>query len=92
MNAVIFCHAHLYPSGYLSFIKSEIPEYCGEATQTILQILSDVRRADLEFDVADIKSNAFGTGTKIKVDNVVVGPCHDDHLIPGAYGFLDPHL
>jgi len=87
-NAVFLSHAHLDHSGYLSFIKREIPVYCGETTRTILRTLSDVRRADLEFDVADIKFNAFRTGAKIKVDNVVVEPCHVDHSIPGAYGFL----
>jgi ribonuclease J len=87
-NAVFLSHAHLDHSGYLSFIKREIPVYCGETTQTILRTLSDIRRADLEFDVKDIKFNAFRTGAKICVDNVVVEPFHVDHSIPGAYGFL----
>jgi ribonuclease J len=72
----------------LSFIKREIPVYCGETTETILRTLSDTRRVDLEFNVADIKFNAFRTGAKIQVDDVVVEPCHVDHSIPGAYGFL----
>jgi ribonuclease J len=87
-NAVFLSHGHLDHSGYLSFVKREIPVYCGETTQTILRALSDTRHMDLEFDVADIKFNAFRTGTKIQVDNIVVEPCHVDHSIPGAYGFL----
>ena len=87
-DAFFLSHAHLDHSGYLSFIKREIPVYCGETTQTILRTLSDVRRADLEFNVADLKFNSFRTGAKIQVDNVVVEPCHVDHSIPGAYGFL----
>ena len=66
-NAVFLSHGHLDHSAYLSFIKREIPVYCGETTQTILQTLSDIRRADLEFNVADIKFNAFRTGEKIKL-------------------------
>lgn len=88
VDAVFLSHGHLDHSGYLSFIKREIPVYCGETTQTILRTLSDVRRADLEFNVADINFNVFRTGAKVKVDNVVVEPCHVDHSIPGAYGFL----
>ena len=87
-NAVFLSHAHLDHSGYLSFIKREIPVYCGETTQTILRTLSDIRRTDLEFDVRDIMFNVFRTGAKIQVDNVVVEPFHVDHSIPGAYGFL----
>lgn len=87
-NAVFLSHAHLDHSGYLSFIKREIPVYCGETAQTILHAMSEIRRADLEFDVRDIEFNVFRTGAKIQVDDVVVEPFHVDHSIPGAYGFL----
>jgi ribonuclease J len=32
-NAVFLSHGHLDHSAYLSFIKREIPVYCGETTQ-----------------------------------------------------------
>ena len=88
INAVFLSHGHLDHSAYLSFIKREIPVYCGETTQTILRTLSEIRRADLEFNVGDINFNVFRTGDKIKVDDLVVEPIHVDHSIPGAYGFL----
>jgi len=72
----------------LSFIKREIPVYCGETTQTILHALSSIRHTDLEFNVADINFNSFRTGNKIKIDNLTVEPIHVDHSVPGAYGFL----
>ena len=87
-NAVFLSHGHLDHSAYLSFIKREIPVYCGETTQTILRTLSDIRRADLEFNVGDINFNVFRTGSKIQIDNLEVEPIHVDHSIPGAYGFL----
>ena len=87
-NAVFLSHGHLDHSAYLSFIKREIPVYCGETTKTILQTLSEVRRADLEFNVSDLKFNAFRTGDKVKIDNLTIEPVHVDHSIPGAYGFL----
>ena len=88
VDAFFLSHGHLDHSGYLSFIKREIPVYCGETTQTVLRTLSETRRAGLEFNVADIKLNVFRTGKKVKVDNMVIEPCHVDHSIPGAYGFL----
>jgi ribonuclease J len=88
VNAVFLSHGHLDHSAYLSFIKREITVYCGETTRTILQALSDVRRANLEFSVSDIEFKAFRTGRKIKVDNLEIEPFHVDHSVPGAYGFV----
>lgn len=53
-----------------------------------MQTLSGIRRADLEFNVADINFNTFRTGKTIKVDDLEVEPFHVDHFVPGAYGFL----
>src|SRR3990170_3447843 len=88
VDAVFISHGHLDHSAYLSFIKREIPVYCGETTQIILQALSEIRRADLEFSVADIEFKTFRTGKKIVVDNLEVEPFHVDHSVPGAYGFV----
>ena len=88
VNAVFLSHGHLDHSAYLSFIKREIPVYCGETTQIILQALSEIRRADLEFSVADIDFRSFRTGKKITVDNLEIEPFHVDHSVPGAYGFV----
>ncbi|MBT0159498.1 MBL fold metallo-hydrolase [Candidatus Bathyarchaeota archaeon A05DMB-2] len=88
VDAVFISHGHMDHSAYLSFIKREIPVYCGETTRTILQTLSDVRRADLEFSVGDIEFKAFRTGNKIVIDNLEVEPFHVDHSVPGAYGFV----
>jgi ribonuclease J len=88
VDAVFISHGHLDHSAYLSFIKREIPVYCGETTQTILKALSEIRRADLEFSVADMEFKTFRTGNKITVDSLEVEPLHVDHSVPGAYGFV----
>jgi len=88
VDAVFLSHGHLDHSAYLSFIKREIPVYCGETTRIILQALSDVRRAELEFRVSDIDFKAFRTGKKIAVDDLEIEPFHVDHSVPGAYGFV----
>ncbi len=87
-DAVFISHGHLDHTAYLSFIKREIPVYCGETTQTIMQTLSEVRRADLEFNVADIDFKTFRTGKKITVGSLEIEPIHVDHSVPGAYGFV----
>jgi ribonuclease J len=88
VDAVFLSHGHLDHSAYLSFIKREIPVYCGETTQMILQALGEIRRADLEFSVADIDFRSFRTGRKITIDNLEIEPFHVDHSVPGAYGFV----
>ncbi|MCW4009460.1 MAG: MBL fold metallo-hydrolase [Candidatus Bathyarchaeota archaeon] len=87
-DAVFISHGHLDHTAYLSFIKREIPVYCGETTRTILQTLGEVRRQDLEFSVKDISFQAFRTGDKIRVGTIEVEPVHVDHSVPGAYGFV----
>jgi ribonuclease J len=72
----------------LSFINREIPVYCGETTKIILQAQSEMRRADLEFDVEDITFHAFRTGDKKRIGTVEIEPVHVDHSVPGAYGFV----
>ena len=32
--------------------------------------------------------NTFRTGDKIKIDDFEIEPCHVDHSVPGAYGFI----
>jgi len=88
INAVFLSHAHLDHSAYLSFIKREIPIHCGEATKTILESLSKMRRADLEFNIKGLSFQSFRTGRKVKIDDLEIEPVHVDHSVPGAYGFL----
>jgi ribonuclease J len=87
--AIFISHGHMDHSAYLSFVKREIPVYCGETTKIILQALGEVRKADLEFNVEGIKFRSFRTGEKpIKIDGLTVEPVHVDHSVPGAYGFI----
>lgn len=88
VKAVFLSHAHMDHSAYLSFIKREIPVYCGETTKIILQALSEMRRTELEFNVEGIEFKTFRTGKKVAIDDVEIEPIHVDHSVPGAYGFI----
>jgi ribonuclease J len=88
VDAVLISHGHMDHSAYLSFIKREIPVYCGETTKIILQALGEMRRADLEFNVEGINFKHFRTGDKIAIDDLEIEPVHVDHSVPGAYGFI----
>jgi len=88
IDAVFISHAHMDHSAYLSFTKREIPVYCGETTMIILQALSEMRRADLEFNVEGIDFKPFRTGKNITLDHLEIVPVHMDHSVAGAYGFV----
>jgi len=88
VDAVFVSHGHMDHSAYLSFIKRQIPVYCGETTRIILQALSEIRRADLEFNVEGIDLRSFRTRDKIVIGNLEICPIHVDHSVPGAYGFI----
>jgi ribonuclease J len=88
VDAVFISHAHMDHSAYVSFINREIPVHCGETARIILQALSEMRRADFEFNVEDIDFRTFRTGDKIAIGHVSVEPVHVDHSVPGAYGFI----
>ncbi|MBX5328848.1 MAG: MBL fold metallo-hydrolase [Candidatus Bathyarchaeota archaeon] len=88
VKAVFLSHGHMDHSAYLSFIKREIPVYCGETTKIILQASSEMRRTELEFNVEGIEFKTFRTGKKVVIDDVEIEPIHVDHSVPGAYGFI----
>jgi ribonuclease J len=88
IDAVFISHAHMDHSAYISFINREIPIYCGETTKIILQALSEIRRADFEFNVENIAFKPFRTGDSITIDHLKIEPIHVDHSVPGAYGFI----
>ena len=88
IDAVFLSHAHLDHSAYVSFVKRDIPIYCGETAKIILQAMSMTRRASLEFDLADLDFRTFRHKDKINIGSLEVELLHVDHSIPGAYGMV----
>ena len=87
-DAVFLTHSHLDHAAYVSFLKREIPVYCGETAATILNAYSEVRLPSLEFDLEGLTFRTFRTGDRIKLGSLMVEPVHVDHSIPGSYGFI----
>jgi ribonuclease J len=88
VDSVFISHGHMDHSAYLSFIKREIPVYCGETTRIILQAFGEIRKTDLEFNVEGIDFKDFRTGKTVNVGGLQIEPIHVDHSVPGAYGFI----
>jgi len=87
IDAVFLSHGHMDHAAYVSFLRSDIPVYCGETTATILKALG-ATKTGLEYDVSDIQFKTFRTGDRIGIGDLMVEPVHVDHSIPGAYGFI----
>jgi ribonuclease J len=88
IDAVILSHAHGDHWGYISFLKRTIPIYCGETCAQILEGVSATRARRFESDIRGIQFQTFRTGKTITIGSIDVTPCHVDHSIPGAYGFV----
>ncbi len=88
VSAVFLSHAHLDHAAYISFLKREIPVYCGETAKLILEALNEIRGRSLEHDFSGLRFETFRTGFKVRVGCFEVEPVHVDHSIPGAYGFI----
>ncbi|MEM2546637.1 MAG: MBL fold metallo-hydrolase, partial [Candidatus Bathyarchaeia archaeon] len=88
VDAIFISHGHMDHSAYLSFIKREIPVYCGETTKIILQTFGEMRKTDLEFNVEGIAFKSFRTGDIVRIGDLEIEPVHVDHSVPGAYGFI----
>jgi len=88
INAVFLSHAHGDHWGYISFLKREIPIYCGETCARILESVAATRVRHFESDIRGIHFETFRTGKTVRVGTIEVTPSHVDHSIPGAYGFV----
>jgi ribonuclease J len=88
LDAVFLSHAHNDHWGYISFLKREIPIHCGKTCAQILEAISGTRVRHFESDIRGLQFTPFRTGDTVKVGNIEVTPCHVDHSIPGAYGFV----
>jgi ribonuclease J len=88
IDAVFLSHAHGDHWGYISFLKREIPLHCGETCARIREAVSATKVRHFESDIRGLQFQTFRTGNTITVGSVDVTPCHVDHSIPGAYGFI----
>jgi len=88
IDAVFLSHSHMDHSAHISFLRRDIPVYCGETTSIILNALNEVRPADMEFNLKGITFKRFRTGDSIRIGSLEVMPVHVDHSVPGSYGFI----
>ncbi|MEM1585844.1 MAG: MBL fold metallo-hydrolase [Candidatus Bathyarchaeia archaeon] len=88
VDAVFLSHSHMDHSAHISFLRRDIPVYCGETTALILNALNEVRPANVEFNLRGITFKKFRTGDKIRVGSIEIMPIHVDHSVPGSYGFI----
>jgi len=88
VDAVFLSHSHMDHSAHLSFLRRDIPVYCGETTALILNTLNEARPTNVEFNLRGVTFRKFRTGDRIKIDSIEVTPIHVDHSVPGSYGFI----
>ncbi len=104
VDGVFLSHAHFDHSGYITFLREEIPVYTSKITETILRAMEDVSTTQFETSVFKfirrpaIKNykdpDYYGTHKAINISNenffgqVKVFSYPVDHSVPGAMGFV----
>ena len=85
-DAVFLSHAHPDHFGLLGGVPQNIPMYCGEIAESILQIM--IAFNGDKFDKIDRKFLHFKSGEEVKIKDISITPFLTDHSVPDSYAFL----
>lgn len=88
IDAVFLSHSHMDHSAHISFLRRDIPVYCGDTTAMILNALNEIRPANIEFNLKGVTFRTFRTGQRVRIGSIEALPIHVDHSVPGSYGFI----
>jgi ribonuclease J len=104
VDGIFLSHAHFDHSGYISFLREEIPIYTSKITEEILRAMEEVSVTKFETSIFKfIRRPAIGSWKspefygehkavtlkeKMQFDNVTVFSYPVDHSVPGANGFV----
>lgn len=100
IDGVIVSHPHLDHWGYVCFLDTRIPIYCGECTKKMIlnYEFCSYSGTSSEYYLANFRKksgreiyrdfNTFRTGDILDMENLKIEPVHVDHSIPAAYGFI----
>ena len=103
-DGIFLSHAHFDHSGYISFIREEIPIYTSKITESLLRAMEEVSVTKFETSIFKfIRRPALGNWKapdyygehkaihltpEMDFDNVKVFTYPVDHSVPGAHGFV----
>lgn len=103
VDAVFITHAHFDHSGYVSFLRDDIPVFMSETTINLMKAMEESGASNFETSIfkyikrnSDYNSKKERYGTHdiriidkpLNLKNVHIEPYPVDHSIPGAYGFV----
>jgi len=104
VDGVFLSHVHFDHSGYIAFLREDIPIYTSDITISLLKAIEDTANSNLETSILKfIRRPATGTSKdplyygshkakaivgENKINGINVTACPVDHSVPGAMGFI----
>jgi metallo-beta-lactamase family protein len=85
-DAIFLSHAHPDHFGLLGEVPQNIPMYCGEITESILQIM--IAFNGDKYEKIEKSFLHFKNGEEVKIKDISVTPFLTDHSVPDSYAFL----
>ncbi len=104
VDGVFLSHVHFDHSGYIAFLREDIPIYTSDITISLMKAIEDTSNSNLETSILKfIRRPATGSSKdplyygshkanviagEKKINGITVTACPVDHSVPGAMGFI----
>lgn len=62
IDAVVLSHAHADHANYISFLREDVPVYCGETAKLILEAVDEQSKRDIESEVLNFRRRPLVRG------------------------------
>ncbi|MFX1391443.1 MAG: MBL fold metallo-hydrolase [Promethearchaeota archaeon] len=88
LDGILISHPHKDHYFGLSFVNRTIPIYTGVVTKRVIRAFSKSEKFSIANNFNNLNWYTFRTGDLLDIKGMKITPCHVDHSVPAAYGFI----